>query len=254
MSDSCLLARHVVALRSGVLCLVARTAAGEVVAATTAACGSLRFGSDLFTARAWVAAPTTTFRTGLAGRDRRLHAALASDRFPTVRLVVTSVMPRSGAADGIAGRAGTTDAGRVGDVDPTAAPVLLRGTFLLHGVVRPVDAPGWLSYVGGVLRIAGAFTVDARDHGVRLPAPWLGLLRVARRVDVLVDLRFGDRPARVAAGDSTPETTGDDGSDRDAWPDPAGPPGARHDGGADRTPRAPRTRTPCRGCATPCGA
>lgn len=108
-------------------------------------------------------------RTGNATRDRHMRDAMDADSFPTIRFELDSI------------QTGLSTGDTVG--------VTLLGRLMLHGVTRPVRAPGSVVLTPGGEVVEAAFPVDMRNYRIRPPVRAL-VLRVAPDVVVSVHLSF----------------------------------------------------------------
>lgn len=121
-------------------------------------------------------------RTGIGQRDRHIQSEdyLHVARFPFAVLELATVVPDSAAA-GVGDSTGAVPA-------PERWTGRARGSLDLHGVVRPVEVPVELAWVGERLRVRGRFTILLADHGI--PVPKKLMLSAGKSVDVEFDLRL----------------------------------------------------------------
>lgn len=158
-------------LRSGTLSFVGHATVGDFVGTTSTVSGG--FVGDPSNVRGWVEAPVATLVTGNKRRDRDMRASLEADRHPTMRLDVSGATTvSSGAMPG----------------DTLA--VLVHGYLTIHGVKRRVDLPVRVSRAADTIHVTAGFPLDLADYHIGGLTKVLGLLRMQRRIEVRVDLRF----------------------------------------------------------------
>jgi polyisoprenoid-binding protein YceI len=158
-------------LLSGTLSFVGHATVGDFVGATSQLSGVLT--GDLPAARGWIETPVATLVTRNDRRDRDLRASLEADRYPTMRFDLDStvmVISRGDARD--------------------VVDVQLCGRLAIHGVTRAVELPATVSRLGDTLHVTSAFPLDLADYRIGGLKKLFGLLRMGRRIEVRVDLRF----------------------------------------------------------------
>lgn len=162
----------VAVLRSGTLGFTGHATVGDFVGATTTVSGA--FTGDVATARGWVEAPVATLVTHNEHRDRDLRASMDVAKYPAMRFDLESTTVLTVSRDSVA--------------------VLLRGTLRIHGVARAVALPATVVHEGGGIHLTSAFPLDLLDYRIGGLTKMLGLLRMQRRIEVRVDLRFEATP------------------------------------------------------------
>jgi polyisoprenoid-binding protein YceI len=158
-------------LASGTLSFLGHSTVGDFVGSTSQLRGALT--GDVPGARGWIEAPVATLVTHNDRRDRDLRASLETDRYPTMRFDLDSavmVSTRGDARDSL--------------------DVQLRGRLAIHGVTRAVELPATVSRLGDTLHVTAVFPLDLTDYRIGGLKKLFGLLRMGRRIEVRVDLRF----------------------------------------------------------------
>ena len=56
--------------------------------------------------------------------------------------------------------------------------VKINGNLTLHGVTHPITIPATVTFSGGTLRAAGAFSIDRDDYKVKATSAFHGMVRV----------------------------------------------------------------------------
>jgi polyisoprenoid-binding protein YceI len=111
------------------------------------------------------------FETGIGMRDRHMREKyLQADKYPLITLDVTGAqLPERG----------------VGEFD-------IDGTFECHGVKKPAKLHLKVTDAGdGVLKATSAFLVDITNYGIEQPK--FAVVKMEPKVDVSVEIRFGDK-------------------------------------------------------------
>jgi polyisoprenoid-binding protein YceI len=143
--------------------------------------GTLRFDPQGGPASGAVVADARSFDTGLAARDRDMHErVLESERFPYIRFEAERLEVKSRSAD--------------------AAEVTLHGRFRLRDHEHPLAVPARVVREGEALRVEAAFRVPYVAWGLRDVSTFV--LRVAKEVDVQLELRGALEPPAAAAPES----------------------------------------------------
>lgn len=157
-------------LRSGTLSFVGHATVGDFVGSTSAVSGAVE--GDLANPRGWVEAPVATLVTGNKLRDRDLRASMEVAKYPTMRFDLTGATVSS-----------LEDGGDKVDV-------LLHGSLAIHGVTRRVDLPASVSRTADTVHLTALFPLDLADYHIGGLTKMLGVLRMKRRIEVRVNLRF----------------------------------------------------------------
>jgi len=159
-------------LRSGTIAFAMRaTTVNDFTGHVTVARAEVH-GADLAGATGTVEVRVAEMQTGIGLRDRHLRNALHADSFPTIRFDLERLEPGETHGDTIA--------------------VTYQGHLSIHGVTRPVRAPGWV-----ILRQPGAeahaeFPLDMREYGITPPTRFFGAVKVDPSVGLTVQLVFGN--------------------------------------------------------------
>lgn len=151
-------------LASGRLSFVGHATVGDFVGTTTTMTGVV--SGELSSARGWVESPVSTLATGNDRRDRDMRASLEADRFPTMRFDLGRTSPGSG------------------------SELILHGTLTIHGVSRAVDLRSTLVQSADTLHVTAEFPLDLLEYRIGGLTKLFGLLRMERRIEVRLDLRF----------------------------------------------------------------
>ena len=154
-------------LTSGSLSFVGHATVGDFVGTTTTMTGAV--AGELANAHGWVEAPVATLATGNDRRDRDMRASLEASRYPTMRFDLGRTSPGSG------------------------SELILHGTLTIHGVSRMVDLRSTVVRSADTLRVTAEFPLDLADYRIGGLTKLFGMLRMQRRIEVLLDLRFVDR-------------------------------------------------------------
>jgi polyisoprenoid-binding protein YceI len=160
-------------LAAGTLSFDGRATVGDFTGTTTAVSGRMT-GGDLSAVRGWVEAPVKTLVTGNRKRDRDLNKSMESDRYPTIRFDLSSVLP--------------------GAVRGDTADVRLVGTFTLHGVERADTTPATVVLGGDRIRVRGRTPLNLKDYRIGGLSKGLGMLRMEEEILVHLDLTFAAAP------------------------------------------------------------
>jgi polyisoprenoid-binding protein YceI len=158
-------------LLSGTLSFRGHATVGDFVGSTSTVSGA--FSGDLPSLRGWVEASVATLVTGNKLRDRDMYASMEVDRYPTMRFDVTGA---------------TTLASVATRADPLR--MLLHGKLTIHGVTRVVDLPVTALRMADSVHVTADFPLDLADYRIGGLTKMFGLLRMQRRIEVHVDLRF----------------------------------------------------------------
>lgn len=67
-------------------------------------------------------------------------------------------------------------------------PVTVKGDLTIHGVTKPVEAPGTITVSGGKVGAASKFTVKVKDYNIKIPATLVN--NIAETVDISVDCKY----------------------------------------------------------------
>ena len=154
-------------LVSGRLSFVGHATLGDFVGATTTMTGVVT--GDLANPHGWVESQVATLATGNDRRDRDMRASLEVSLYPTMRFDL-----------------GRTSLGSGGEL-------ILHGTLSIHGVSRIVDLRSTLVRSADTLRVTAEFPLDLADYRIGGLTKLFGVLRMERRIEVQLDLRFVDR-------------------------------------------------------------
>lgn len=165
-----LAAPTVALLQSGELSFSGHATVGSFVGSTTSVSGAIT--GDLSSAGGWVEAPVATLLTHNDHRDRDLRASMEAERFPTMRFTLAPT---------------TTD---LSSASVGRFKTLLRGRLTLHGVTRDVELPAVLERNADTIHVTSTFPLDLADYQIGGLTKMLGMLRMDRRIEVHVDLRF----------------------------------------------------------------
>jgi polyisoprenoid-binding protein YceI len=165
------------ALESGTLSFFARATAGDFVGTTSKVTGAIIGGRDYSTTRGWIEAPVRSLVTGNERRDRELRESMEVDRYPTVRFDLNGATFLNPSFE-----------------SPDSSAMVLHGALTIHGVTRHVDVVATVQRCGDTTHVTTRFPIDLADYRIGGLTKMLGLLRMDREVDVLVDLRFFDTP------------------------------------------------------------
>lgn len=169
-------------LRAGTLSFDGRATVGNFVGTTSTVSGAITAGRDLASTTGWVEAPVATLVTGNAHRDRDLRASMETDRYPTMRFML------SGATGVASNSSGAND----------SSAVVLHGALTIHGVTRRLDLPATIVRTGDTTHVTCAFPLDLTDYRIGGLTKMLGLLRMEHEIEIHVDLRFVDDPRENA--------------------------------------------------------
>lgn len=156
-------------LRDGTLSFTGHATVGDFVGATTTMSGA--FSGDAASAHGWVEAPVATLATHNDHRDRDLRSSMEVGTYPTMRFDLDST---------------TVVSARTGDT----VAVVLHGTFAIHGVRRAVALPATVAREAHGVHVTSAFPLDLADYRIGGLTKMFGMLRMQRRIEVRVDLRF----------------------------------------------------------------
>ncbi len=160
-------------LRHGEVRFAMRASTVNDFTGTVAVAHAEFFGTDLANVRGIVELRVADMRTGIGLRDSHLRGAMHADSLPWIRFELVAVERSATAAGG------------------DTVPVTFTGTLTLHGVTRPLQAPGWVVARPDGVEVEARFPVDMRDYGIRPPSRFLGAVRVNPVTDVRVNLSFG---------------------------------------------------------------
>ena len=151
-------------LASGRLSFVGHATVGDFVGTTTSMTGVVTGG--LANAQGWVESPVATLATGNDRRDRDMRASLEVNQYPTMRFDLGRTSPSGG------------------------GELILHGTLTIHGVSRTVELRSTLVRSADTLRVTAEFPLDLADYRIGGLTKLFGILRMERRVEVQLDLRF----------------------------------------------------------------
>jgi polyisoprenoid-binding protein YceI len=112
--------------------------------------------------------PVRELKSGDAGLDKNLYAAIKADKFPTIRF--------------------SADTGDMDVATGGAAEARVAGTLTIAGVKKPVTltAAGKLS--DGTLRLKGSKALLMSDFGIQPPVLMLGAIKCTDAITVHYDL------------------------------------------------------------------
>lgn len=157
----------------GTLAFDAKATLGAFTGVTTTVTGKLLGANSLTGVHGWVEAATKTLSTNNDHRDRDMASSLESDKYPTMRFDLDSVI--------------------AGEVQGDSTAVTLLGRFTLHGQARPVTLPGWVWTGARGARFRGAAPLNVKDYGVGGLSKMLGMLKMNEMIVVRIDVTFGER-------------------------------------------------------------
>lgn len=154
---------------SGTLSFDGRANVGDFTGTTTTLTGEMSGGPDPAAVRGWVEAPVATLKTGKDRRDRDLLKSMETDKYPTMRFDLDSVV-----------------AGAAGD----SMPVALKGRLTIHGVERAVELPATLTLTPAAARVRSDFPLNLKDYKIGGLSKMMGMLRMYEDIKVHVDVTF----------------------------------------------------------------
>jgi len=164
------------ALHAGTLSFHARTRFATLIGSTTNIIGALVGAQDHALARGWVEATVAMLATGRVRADRYVRRALDATRHASIQFAL---------------RGATVVSVSLGNRDVTS--VLLQGVMTIRGVSRRVELPATITRTASITRVTSRFNLYLPDYGITRLSALFGLLRVAPRVEVRVNLWFIDR-------------------------------------------------------------
>jgi polyisoprenoid-binding protein YceI len=143
--------------------------------------GDLRFDTASGRADGSIAIDARSAETGIARRDRTLHAeVLESERYPEILFTAERIELTRGA--------------------PERGEVVLSGRVKLHGEEHPLSIPAHLERVDDDIRVTSTFKIPYVAWGLRDVSNWV--LRVDDEVLVHVDATASYRPDASTGGAS----------------------------------------------------
>lgn len=158
----------------GTLSFDGKATMGDFTGTTTTVTGTLTGGATLADVRGMVEAPVQTLVSGNGKRDKDLNKSMESDKFPTLRFVLTEVNPGSGSADSL--------------------PATLHGMMTIHGVTQTVAIPAVLRFRADGVRVQGSLPLNLKDYQIGGLTKMLGLLKMHADIVVHLDVDFGFAP------------------------------------------------------------
>jgi polyisoprenoid-binding protein YceI len=162
-------------LTSGTLSFDGHATAGDFTGRTNTVTGHLTGAPELSAVHGWVEAPVESLKTENRKRDKDLNKSMESSRYPKLRFELSRITPKQASGDSI--------------------PVTLIGTFILHGVTRPVQLPGVIEFRGSTARVRSDFPLNLKDYHIGGLSKMLGLLKMDEHIEVHVNLVFDLSPA-----------------------------------------------------------
>lgn len=157
-------------VREGKLWFDGRATVGDFTGTTTTVTGHLTGGASLAEVRGWVEAPVNTLLTGNGRRDKDLLKSMEAAQFPSIRFELTRVI--------------------VGQVIADTTLVELEGTFIIHGVTRPVTIPGRVVLGEHRYQVRATTPLNLKDYGIGGLSKMLGILKMHEDIVVGIDLEF----------------------------------------------------------------
>ena len=154
----------------GTLSFDGKATMGDFTGTTTTVSGTLTGGATLADVRGMVEAPVQTLVSGNGKRDKDLNKSMESDKFPTLRFVLTEVDPGSGSADSLS--------------------ATLHGMMTIHGVTQTVAIPAVLRFRADGVRVQGSLPLNLKDYQIGGLTKMLGLLKMHEDIVVHVDVDF----------------------------------------------------------------
>ena len=158
------------AVRAGTLSFDGKATLGDFTGTTTTVTGTLKGGASLAVVRGVVEAPVQTLVTGNGKRDKDLNKSMESDRFPTLRFVLSEVEAGSGSADSL--------------------PATLHGLMTIHGVTQTVVIPAVLRFRPDGIRVQGSLPLNLKDYRIGGLTKMLGFLKMHEDIVVHLDVEF----------------------------------------------------------------
>ena len=162
---------------SGTLSFDGHATAGDFTGTTTTVSGQVTGAPDLTGVRGWVEAPVKTLKTGNGKRDKDLNKSLESDKFPVLRFELSRITRTGGSRD--------------------STGIALHGALKIHGVTRNVELPGSVQFSAGNARVRSDFPLNLKDYRIGGLSKLLGMLKMYEKIEVHVDLVFGQGEART---------------------------------------------------------
>jgi polyisoprenoid-binding protein YceI len=162
-------------LTSGTLSFDGHATVGDFTGTTNTVTGQLTGAPELSAVHGWVEAPVESLKTEDRKRDKDLNKSMESSRYPKLRFELSRITPKQASGNSI--------------------PVTLIGTFILHGVTRPVELPGVIEFRGPTARVRSDFPLNLKDYHIGGLSKMLGLLKMDEHIEVHVNLVFDLSPA-----------------------------------------------------------
>ena len=155
---------------SGTLSFDGHATVGDFTGTTRRVTGRLTGAPELSGVKGWVEAPVQELKTGDTKRDKDLNKSMESSKYPNLRFELTSITAQPSGGDSI--------------------PVVLHGTFDIHGVTRRVELPGSIAFQGSRARVRSDFPLNLKDYKIGGLSKMLGMLKMHENIEVHVDLDF----------------------------------------------------------------
>jgi polyisoprenoid-binding protein YceI len=164
-------------VRGGTLSFDGHATTGDFTGTTTTVTGEITAGGGLTDVRGWVEAPVTSLKTGNNRRDKDLNKSMESEKYPTIRFELTGV---------------------TAEAQGDSVPVVLQGSFIIHGVRREASLPATVVFQPDGIRVRAQTPLNLKDYDIGGLTKMLGMLKMHEGIVVHVDLTFG--PAAAAPG------------------------------------------------------